>query len=89
MAALPPCVAAMGMDAFRYLMRKFFKAVTEVLIMKILCLFVMFGAEILEQKGPAVILTEIMQNLRLDGMLTLIAMIYERLGELITLTQYP
>ena len=54
----------------------------------ILAPFVTFAANIL-RKGPAVLLTEGMQNLRLDGFLTLVATTYGRLGELITLTRYP
>ena len=53
----------------RYLIREFLKAVTELSIIVILALF---GAEKFV-KGPVVLLTEGVQNLRLDGLLTLIA----------------
>ena len=47
-----------------------------------------FGVETF-QKGPAVLLTERAHNLRLDGLQTVIAMIFRRLGEFIFLTRYP
>ena len=47
----------------------------------------MFGAENFV-KGPAM-LTEGVQNLRLDGLLTLIAITHGNLGGLMTLTRYP
>ena len=56
----------------RYLIKKFLQAVVEVSIVEILALFVTFGAENFV-KGPVVLLTEGIQNLRLDGLLTLIA----------------
>ena len=48
----------------------------------------MFGAENFV-KGPAILLTEGVQNLRLDGLLTLIAITHGNLGGLMTLTCYP
>ena len=51
-------------------------------------LFVKFGAENFV-KGPVVLLTERVQNLRLDGLLTLIAIPHENLGGLMNLTRYP
>ena len=54
----------------RYLIREFLKAVTELSIVVILGLFVMFKAENFV-KGPGLLFTEGMQNLRLDGLLTL------------------
>ena len=47
-----------------------------------------FGAENFI-KGPAVLLTEGIENLRLGGLLTLIAITHRKLGELTTLTRYP
>ena len=49
--------------------------------------FVTFEADTFK-KGSAVLLKEGVQNIRLDGLLTLIAMTYGRLAELITLTRY-
>ena len=72
----------------RYLIGEVLKAVDKLSIVMILAPFVTFAAKIL-RKGPAVLLTEGMQNLRLNGFLTLVATTYGRLGELITLTRYP
>ena len=40
-------------------------------------------------KGPEVLLTEEVQNLRLDGLLTLIAITHGNLKGLMNLTRYP
>ena len=47
-----------------------------------------FGAENFV-KEPVVLLTEGVQNLRLDGLLTLIAITHGNLGGLMNLTRYP
>ena len=47
-----------------------------------------FGAENFV-RGPAVLLTEGIKNLRLDGVLTLIAIMHGNLGGLMNLTRYP
>ena len=62
-----------------YLIKEFLQAVVEVSIVELLALFVTFGAEIF-LKGPAILLTEGVQNLRLDGLLTLIAIRHGNLG---------
>ena len=54
----------------RYLIREFFKAVTELSIVVIMALFVTFGAESF-LKGPVVLLTRGVHNLRPDGLLML------------------
>ena len=72
----------------RYLIREFLQAVVEVSIVELLDLFVTFGAENFVN-GPAVLLTEGVQNLRLDGLLTLIAITHGNLGGLMNLTRYP
>ena len=46
-----------------------------------------FGAENFV-RGPAILLTEGVQNLRLDGLLTLIAITHGNLGGLMNLTRY-
>ena len=56
----------------RYLIKEFLQAVVEVSIVELLALFVAFGAENFV-KGPAVLLAKGLQNLRLDGLLMLIA----------------
>ena len=73
---------------YRYLIREFLKAITGFTIVVILGLFVTFGAEIFI-KGPVVLLTEGIQNLRLDGLLILISITHEKLGGLLKLTRYP
>ena len=62
-----------------YLIKDFLQAVVEVSIVELLALFVTFGAESFV-KGPAMLLTERIQNLRLDGLLTLIAITHGNLG---------
>ena len=69
-----------------YLIKEFLQAVVEVSIMEQLALFVTFGAESFV-KGPAMLLTEGIQNLRLDGLLTLIAITHGNLGGLMKLTR--
>ena len=60
----------------------------EVSIVELLPLFVTFGAENFV-KEPMVLLTEGVQNLRLDGLLRLIAITHGNLGGLMNLTRYP
>ena len=71
---------------FRYLIKKFLQAVVEVSIIELLALFVTFGAENFVN-GPVVLLTEGVQNLRLDGFLALIAITHGNLGGLMNLTR--
>ena len=70
----------------RNLIKEFLQAVVEVSIVELLALFVTFGAENF-MKGAAVLLTEGIQNLRLDGLLTLIAITHRNLGGLMNLTE--
>ena len=56
--------------------------------MELLALFVTFGAESFV-KRPVILLNEGIQNLRLNGLLTLIAITYGNLGGLMKLTRYP
>ena len=69
-------------------MKEFLQAVVEVSIVELLALFVTFGAENF-MRGPAILLTEGVQNLRLDGLLTLIAIKHGNLAGLMNLTRYP
>ena len=71
----------------RYLIKEFLQTVVEVAIVELLALFVTFGAENFV-KGPVVLITEGIQNLRLDGLLTLIAIKHGNLGGLMNLTRY-
>ena len=71
-----------------YLIKEFLQAVVEVSIVELLALLVTFGAESFV-KGPAMLLTEGIQNLWLDGLLTLIAIIHGNLGGLMKLTRCP
>ena len=72
----------------RYLIKEFLQAVVEVSIVELLVLLVTFKAENFA-RGPAILLTEGVQNLRLDGLLTLIARTHGNLGRLMNLTRYP
>ena len=72
----------------RYLIKEFLQAVVQVSIVEQLALFVTFGAENFV-KGPVVLLNEGISKLRLDGLLTLIAITHGNLGGLINLTRYP
>ena len=72
----------------RYLIKEFLQVVVEVSIVELLALFVTFGAENFV-KESAILLTERVQSLRLDGLLTLIAITHENLGGLMNLTRYP
>ena len=65
----------------RYLIREFLKTVTELSIVVILELFMTFGAKNFV-KGPAVLLTEGIQTLKLEGLLTLIAITHGNLGRI-------
>ena len=71
-----------------YLIKEFLQAVVEVSIVELIALFVTFGAESFV-KGPAILLTDGIQNLRLDGLLTLIAITHGNLGGLMKLTRCP
>ena len=68
--------------------KRILQAVVEVSIVELLALFVTFGAESFV-KGPVMLLTEGIQKLRLDGLLTLIAITHGNLGGLMKLTCYP
>ena len=72
----------------RYLIKEILQVVVEVSIVELLALFVTFRAENFV-KGPAILLTEGVQNLRLDGLLTLIAITHGNFGGLMNLTRYP
>ena len=72
----------------RYLIRDFLQAVTELSSVELLALFGKFGAENFV-RGPVALLTEELQNLRLDGLLTLIPITHGNLGGLMNLTRYP
>ena len=71
-----------------YLIKEFLQAVVEVSIVELIAWFVTFGAESFV-KGPAILLTDGIQNLRLDGLLTLIAITHGNLGGLMKLTRCP
>ena len=71
-----------------YLIKEFLQVAVEGSIVQLLALFVTFGAENFV-KGPAILLNEGVQNLRLDGLLTLITITHGNLGGLINLTRYP
>ena len=72
----------------RYLIKALLQVVVEVSSVELLALFVTFGAEHFV-KGPVILLTEEVQNLRLDGILTLIAITHRNLGGSMNLLRYP
>ena len=74
--------------ASRNLIASFVKDIRKLSVGLILALYVTFGHENFV-KGPANLFTQALTDLRLDGLLTLIAMTYGRLGDLLVLLRYP
>ena len=74
--------------ASRNLIASFVKDIRKLSIGLILALYVTFSQENFV-KGPANLFTQALADLRLDGLLTLIAMTYGRLGDLLVLLRYP
>ena len=74
--------------ASRNLIASFVKDIRKLSIGLILALYVTFGHENFV-KGPANLFTQALADLRLDGLFTLIAMTYGRLGDLLVLLRYP
>ena len=70
------------------MIKEFLQAVVKVSIVELIALLVTFGAENFV-KGPAILLTDGIQNLRLDGLLTLIAITHGNMGGLMKLTRCP
>ena len=73
---------------FRNLIASFVKDIRKLSIGLILASYVTFGHENFV-KGPANLFTQALAVLRLDGLFTLIAMTYGRLGDLLVLLRYP
>ena len=74
--------------ASRNLIASFVKDIRKLSIGLILALYVTFGHENFV-KGPANLFTQALADLRLDGLFTLIAKTYGRLGDLLVLLHYP
>ena len=74
--------------ATQHLIASFGRDIRKLSIGLILSLYVTFGHENFV-KGPANLFTKALADLRLDGFLTLIAMTYGRLGDLLVLLRYP
>ena len=74
--------------ASRNLIASFVKDIRKLSIGLVLALYVTFSHENFV-KGPANLFTQALADLRLDGLLTLIAMTYGRLGDLLVLLRYP
>ena len=70
------------------LIASFVRDIRKLSIGLVLALYVTFGHENFV-KGPANLFTQALADLRLDGLLTLIAMTYGRLGDLLVLLRYP
>ena len=75
-------------SASRNLIASFVKDIRKLSIGLVLALYVTFGHENFV-KNPANLFTQALVDLRLDGLLTLIAMTYGRLGDLLVLLRYP
>ena len=73
--------------ASRNLIASFVKDIRKLPIGLVLALYVKLGHENFV-KGPANLFTQALADLRLDGLLTLIAMTYGRLGDLLVLLRY-
>ena len=73
--------------ASRNLIASFVKDIRKLSIGLVLALYVTFGHENFV-KGPANLFAQALADLRLDGLLTLIAMTYGRLGDLLVLLRY-
>ena len=74
--------------ASRNLIASFVKDIRKLSIGLVLALYVTFGHENFV-KGPANLFTQALADLRLDGILTLIAMTYGQPGDLLVLLRYP
>ena len=74
--------------ASRNLIASFVKDICKLSIGLVLAIYVTFSHENFV-KGPANLFTQALADLRLDGLLTLIAMTYGRLGDLLVLLRYP
>ena len=74
--------------ASRNLIASFVKDIRKLSIGLVLALYVMFSHENFVV-GPANLFTQALADLRLDGLLTLIAVTYGRLGILLVLLRYP
>ena len=72
----------------RYQIKEFLQAAVEVSIVELLALLVPFGADNFV-RGQVILLTKVVQNLRLDGLLALIAIAHGNSGGLMNLTSYP
>ena len=84
----PSFLSTCYLRASRNLIASFVKDIQKLSIGLILAFYVTFGHEIFP-KGPANLFTQGLADLRLDGLLTLIAMTYGRLGDLLVLLRYP
>ena len=74
--------------ASRNLIASFVKDIRKLSVGLILVLYVTFGHENFVE-GPANLYTQALADLRLDKLLTLIALTYGRLGDLLVLLRYP
>ena len=84
-----PCfLSTCNPRASRNLIARFVKDIRKLSIGLILALYVTFGHENFV-KGLANLFTQALADLRLDGLLTLIAMTYGRLADLLVLLHYP
>ena len=84
----PAFISSCYPEASRNMIANFVRDIRKLSIGLVLALYVTLGHESFV-KGPLVLNTQELANLRLDGLLTLIAMTYGRLGDLFALLRYP
>ena len=84
----PSFLSTCSPRASRNLIASFVKDIRKLSIGLILALYVTFAHENFV-KGPANLFIQALADLRLDGLLTLIAMTYGRLGDFLVLLRYP
>ena len=84
----PAFISSCYPRASRNLIANFVRDIRKLSIGLVLAFYVTFGNESFV-KGLLVLFTQGLANLRLDGLLILIAMTYGRLGDLFVLLRYP
>ena len=84
----PAFISSCYPSVSRNLIANFVSDIRKLSIGLVLALYVTFGHDSFV-KGPLVLFTQELVDLRLDDLLILIAMIYGRLGDLFVLFRYP
>ena len=84
----PAFISSCYPRASRNLIANFLRDIRKLSIGLVLALYVAFGHESYV-RGPVVLFTQELADLRLDGLLTLIEVTYGRLGDMFVLLRYP